>query len=599
MQVPKKISVGQVGGISIKATELLQKTNLKLGTKLSIGFVSLLMLTIILGVTSFGLLESAKSQISDVRSQQKQLVLTMQIQKSFMDAMNANRSYMAYGDEKYNSQFQQAMDNTLALEQELLTTTEKGRKGTTLQLFEDTKKYHDLANKDLYPAAKTYNQELVANNFSKALALRNEIFVATQVFNYLENQVSSAIQSLVQENNAVTENNLENTLANANRIILISAGVSIAALLFGTCLTVVFTRMVRLPIINMLNRASECANGDLRHSIDSFSRDELGELAIAFNKMLASFRSIIGNIAEHAEQVSAASQELMAISEQSKEASVQVTESIGRVTDGATKQIDAMDQVAQAVDHITARIQDTATNSNAVAESSNQAVAMATAGSGAIDNAINQMSNIQNTVEELEEVVRNLGERSGHIGDIVGTITTIASQTNLLALNAAIEAARAGEQGRGFAVVAEEVRKLAEQSEIAAKQIAGLINEIQRDTGRVVDVMGQNSCEVRKGTEVMATASESFSQINQLVSQVSSQIKDISQSIRQISAESGNILTIVKRVENITEDSVGQTHTVSAAVEEQVACFAEVTQASESLTKQAGELQDVISKFRI
>ncbi|MDR3577188.1 MAG: methyl-accepting chemotaxis protein [Anaerolineaceae bacterium] len=601
MQIPTRVSIqkDKFAGITTWATELLQKTNLKLGTKLSIGFVSLLMLTILLGTMSFGLLESSKGQISDVRSKQKQLVLTMQIQKSFMDAVSSNRGYMAYGDEKYNSQFQQAMTNTLALEQELLKITEKGKKGTILQLFEDTKKYYDLANKDLYPAAKTYNQELLANNLVKALALRDEVFVASQVFNYLENQVSLAIQSLVQENNTVTESNLESTLANANWIIVVSAGISVLAILFGTCLAIVFTRMVRTPVINMLNRANECAEGDLRHSIDSCSRDELGELAIAFNKMMASFKSIIGSIAGHAEQVSAASQELMAISGQSKQASVQVAESIDKVTEGATKQLESMDQVSSAVGHITEKIQYTATNADVVSESSDQAVATAIAGSGAIDNAISQMSNIQNTVVELEAVVRKLGERSQHIGNIVGTITAIASQTNLLALNAAIEAARAGEQGRGFAVVAEEVRKLAEQSETAAKQIAGLITEIQEDTGRVITVMGDNSREVRKGTEVMADAGKSFGHINQLVSEVSSQVKEISQSIQEISAGSKNILDTVRKVEGITQDAVGQTHTVSAATEEQVACLGEITQASESLAKRAEDLQLEISSFRI
>lgn len=601
MQIPMKERARQakLAGLMSQATELLQKTNLKLGTKLSIGFISLLMLTIILGATSFGLLQSAKSQIGDVRSKQKQLVLTMQIQKSFMEAMSSNRGYMAYGDEKYNSQFQQAMTATLALEQELLKIADRDKKGTILQLYEDTKKYYELANKDLYPVAKTYNQELLANNLARALAIRDEVFVATQVFNYLENQVALAIQSLVQENNAVTEGNLESALANANQIILISAGVSVLAILFGTGLTIVFTRMVRLPVINMLNRANECAKGDLRHSIDNYSGDELGELAAAFNKMLASFKTIIGSIAEHAEQVSAASQQLMAISGQSKQASEQVAESIDKVTGGAARQLQAMDQVSQAVDQITAKIQHTAANADVVSGSSGQAVATAIAGGEAIQGAISQMSSIQGTVAELEEVVRKLGERSQHIGDIVGTITSIASQTNLLALNAAIEAARAGEQGRGFAVVAEEVRKLAEQSETAAKQIAGLIHEIQEDTGRVITVMASNSQEVRKGTEVIAAAGDSFGQINQLVSRVSEQINDMSRSIQEISSGSSSILSAVREVGAITQDAVGQTHTVSAATEEQVACLVEITQASESLAKRAGELQAEISSFRV
>ena len=138
---------------------------------------------------------------------------------------------------------------------------------------------------------------------------------------------------------------------------------------------------------------------------------------------------------------------------------------------------------------MSAGIQQVAVNANAVSGMADKTTNAASQGDKAVDAAINQMKNIERSVSSSAQVVAKLGERSKEIGQIVDAISGIAGQTNLLALNAAIEAARAGEQGRGFAVVAEEVRKLAEQSQEAAKQIANLISEIQTETDSAVVAM--------------------------------------------------------------------------------------------------------------
>ena len=181
------------------------------------------------------------------------------------------------------------------------------------------------------------------------------------------------------------------------------------------------------------------------------------------------------------------------------------------------------------------------------------------------------MGQIEQTVTRSSSVVAKLGERSKEIGQIVDTISGIAGQTNLLALNAAIEAARAGEQGRGFAVVAEEVRKLAEQSQGAAKQIAGLIGEIRNDTDSAVVAMNEGTKEVRIGTEVVNNAGQSFRDIYTSVSDVTGQVREISAAIEQMAAGSQQIVSSVKEIDVISKDTSAQAQTVSAATEEQSA----------------------------
>ena len=158
---------------------------------------------------------------------------------------------------------------------------------------------------------------------------------------------------------------------------------------------------------------------------------------------------------------------------------------------------------------------------------------------------------------------------------------------------------RAGEQGRGFAVVAEEVRKLAEQSEEAAKRIANLIGEIQGDTDKAVVAMSDGTREVKLGSEVVNSAGEAFKEIMSVVDQVSMQVKEISAAIQQMTSGSQQIVTSVQAIDKISKANVGQTQTVSAATQQQSASMEEIAASSQDLAKMAQQLQNIISRFKI
>lgn len=246
-----------------------------------------------------------------------------------------------------------------------------------------------------------------------------------------------------------------------------------------------------------------------------------------------------------------------------------------------------------------ATIHHIADNAGTVTGMSSQAAETAKAGEKSVEKAVAQIGQVAHTVNTSAQVVAKLGERSKEIGQIVDTISGIAGQTNLLALNAAIEAARAGEQGRGFAVVAEEVRKLAEQSQEAAKQIADMINEIQSDTDKAVVAMNEGTREVSRGTEVVTEAGKSFRGITALVLQVSDQIRDISAAIEQMASGSEQIVRSVKEIEDLGRGAAAEAQTVSAATEEQSASMEEIASSSQTLAQMAQELQHNVAKFRL
>ncbi|MPN19902.1 Methyl-accepting chemotaxis protein McpB [bioreactor metagenome] len=248
---------------------------------------------------------------------------------------------------------------------------------------------------------------------------------------------------------------------------------------------------------------------------------------------------------------------------------------------------------------MSAGIQQVAASTNQVSGNSFQASETAKEGQRSVEKAVSQMASIEQTVNNSAHVVTKLGERSKEIGQIVDTISGIAGQTNLLALNAAIEAARAGEQGRGFAVVAEEVRKLAEQSQEAAKQIATLISEIQGDTDKAVVAMSEGTREVKVGTEVVNSAGLAFKEIAALILQVSEQVKESSAAMQQMAGGSQQIVTSVKQIDGLSKAAVEKSQTVSAATEEQSASLEEIAVASQSLAKLAQGLQTAVSHFQI
>ena len=373
-------------------------------------------------------------------------------------------------------------------------------------------------------------------------------------------------------------------------------------LAFGMSLVagVIFSNRISKQIIAVAEDAEEIARGNLKiKQSKNNSKDELGQLGRAFNTMTENLTQLVQQVSLSSTQVAASSQQLSAGAEESAQASQQVAMAIMEVSVGAQKQLNAVNETSAVVQQMSAGILQVVENANIAVKTTEETALSAAEGSRAIDKTIQQMMSIEKTVTGSANVVMNLGERSKEIGQIVDTISGIAAQTNLLALNAAIEAARAGEQGRGFAVVADEVRKLAEQSQEASKQIALLINEIQQDTQNAVISMNEGTHQVKLGTEVAEGAGRAFTEITTLVNQVSSMVGEISEEIHQMALGSERIVSSVAEIYETSQGITGQTQTVSAATQEQSASIEEIASSSQVLATMADELQQSLKKFNI
>lgn len=328
----------------------------------------------------------------------------------------------------------------------------------------------------------------------------------------------------------------------------------LAGFLSLSCLAVLLivstsvSRSIFVRLQQMIERMKAVAQGDLTERVPVTSHDEVAELAQWFNTFLDKLQETLGQVSSNTQSLAASSEEI-------------ATSSRDQAQDAETQK-DQTNQVAAAMQEMSATVHEISENSNKAAAASQKAAETAHEGGKVVEETLSRMRTIANSVGDTARKVQELGKRSDEIGRISGVIDDIADQTNLLALNAAIEAARAGEQGRGFAVVADEVRKLAERTGNATKEIAEMICKIQAETKTAVIAMEAGSKEVESGVESTRRAGESLQGIIQMSEQVGDMVTQIATAATQQSATTetiNNNIEEIARIASSTESGAQQT----------------------------------------
>ncbi|WP_144034143.1 hypothetical protein SPSIL_057890 [Sporomusa silvacetica DSM 10669] len=573
--------------------------NLKISSKIAGALAILIVMIIVTGVSSFFNSQNFLGNVKDIIASYNRSITASQIENELTAAVLEMRRYFTEPNEQYKMSYEQRMAKVIDMENQLLQLSSVENKPEIEKLLDDTKRYNDRMLNGLVPLLKEQAKVEITQQ-SKGELIKQISVIAKELTQLMQSN-QQIIRHLVEQESQsvfqkVSEAERSSSQSASKSIILIVVSASV-----GVISTLILRRTITKPVVALVKEMNDIATGNLSITKNTILQrsDEFGELYIALQKSKDGVRDLIQIVRMQAEQMSAASEELNASTEQSAQVSNQVATSIEQVASGAYKQVNAVNKTSCVVERMSASIQKVAKNTSLVTEKTECATVTATKGSKSVEQAVTQMTKIEKTVNNSANVVANLGGRSKEIGQIVDTISGIAGQTNLLALNAAIEAARAGEQGRGFAVVAEEVRKLAEQSQDAAKQIALLISEIQEDTNIAVIAMKEGTQEVAFGTEVVNTAGHAFGEIAALVIQVDEQVKEISASIQQMENGSEQIELSVKEVDDLSKVAAEQAQTISAATEEQSASMEEIESSSRGLAKMSQELQEAITSFRL
>lgn len=323
-------------------------------------------------------------------------------------------------------------------------------------------------------------------------------------------------------------------------------------------------------MVEFLSIVSTVSEGDLTRR-GAEGDDTLGRVVQSVNKMLDHFSTMLTEVKQIGLSVSSSATEILAAAEQ--------------IAVGSQRQADEITNTSSAVEEMAASMNQVSRNAEASAEAARRALETAEHGDKSVRDTSEAMSRIDSAVLQTSEKMRLLGARSSEISEIIDLINDIAAQTNLLALNAAIEAAHAGEAGLGFSVVAEEIRKLAERSARATKDVANLIKSIQNETSEALSAMEVGMKEVKGGSS--------------LASQASRALQDISSAVRQSSELIEEISAASDEQARVTSNLAGAMQTISSITLETSAGAHETAQTIQGMVGLSERLNRAISQFRV
>lgn len=378
-----------------------------------------------------------------------------------------------------------------------------------------------------------------------------------------------------------------------------SITITLLVLAIGLLFAYLLGRMIAKPIRTLAHVTERFATGDLTQEIEIRSRDEVGQLAEAFDTMRSNMKQLIGHISASSLEVSGTSAQLMQVTKESSESAQQVAVSMNHISEGINEVVESITHSSASVQEIEQQLNGVVTDVNTMQSIAEKVSKQSSEGQNMVDETLRHMNKIEQVMQHSEAVAGQLEEHSREIGEVINIITEIAQQTNLLALNASIEAARVGELGRGFAVVAGEVRKLAEQSAEAASSITELVAGTQENSRLVIESIGEGSRAIEEGQEWMSKTHQNFREIFQGISDFSARTDQLLQSLLLVENSYQNISASVQQISGVTQEQAASSEEVAAASEQQSASMQEIAGAIRQLSALSENLRQAVEIFKL
>jgi methyl-accepting chemotaxis protein len=367
----------------------------------------------------------------------------------------------------------------------------------------------------------------------------------------------------------------------------------------GMVIAVIIGRGITEKIVAIKSVFGKAAEGDLSVKVNFNTKDEFGELATHFNLMMNNIGQLIENVKKSSEIITSTSHTIAKMASETGRAINEVATTIDQVAHGSSEQAQDIAQGVDSIEELAANIDTITTLTDEMGEVSSETYELSEEGIKAVKTLSTKTEESNAYSEKVMIAIQDMNKSTDEIGLITDTINSIADQTNLLALNAAIEAARAGEAGRGFSVVAEEIRKLAEQSNLATKQIQELIIRVRDKSILASTTMVDSKVAVDSQTEAVEQTKDIFNKISTAIKALKEETGQITKSIMEIDNQKDQILEKMQSISAVSEESSASTEEVSAATEEVSATMSEFSNNAKAL-KELVELMEVeINKFKL
>jgi methyl-accepting chemotaxis protein len=531
-------------------------SEVKIRTKL-MAIISILVLAIVtlgaFSVTIIGRTIDENNRLKDKMELQKEV---KHIQYRIAGLSNDERAFIITGDKGFAEGMQEKADDVgRSIKNMKDLVHEKKYKKAIDSLDVSFKRFFDM-NQQVLSVYNTNPKDAKALHFGEERSLRKEVLDPS--VNQLVDRLDSDVEGL--------KKNIEATAKWSETTLLM---ITIISTIIGITLSILLLRSILIPLKIMNQQLEEIAHGE-----------------------------IIKQIGSSSSQVAASSEELSASAEQSKATSEQVSESMQAITNSISRQNEMTENSLELMNNSLESLKKVASNTNNVADLSYTMKEQAETGASSVQKVLEQMQFIHQSVDLARNGVHSLVTSATEISDISSLITDISAQTNLLALNAAIEAARAGENGKGFAVVAEEVRKLADETNLSAVHIQSLVSTIQNESTDTVSNIHLVQENVSSGITLSQDTVSKFRDILESIEQVTSQIQGVAATTLQITSGYEIVQKSMTEIATGSKETSASTENIAAATEEQLASMEEVSNAAISLSYLADELQSMISRFK-
>ncbi len=590
-----KFSLFKKGGKTDKQLKPKYATKAKFfhsirGRVLIIFSVLILVLISMLVLTSTKMFSAQQALEKFTNVDIKEQMMVNQISTEIAKLANAEQSYIITGKNDYMTSYRKYKESTITNIKELYKTYENRpdelQKIKNIdQFFTTYLQYSERVIKIRDDQGLESAQKLI--NTGNGKTAMNYVDVHTTAMNELLNKNNANQIALLKK-----ENNTSLIL-----FIALTAFSVILTLSFGIFLFSSIKRNTNAINRSILDIAQ--AGGDLTRRVKVRSKDEFSEIANSTNVLIASIADLVRRVRELTLNVSASGQELMASSDDTALTIQSIADSTNEIAAGSDQTLKSMTAAIQKMNSLEEATRYLNNDAQAVKEATDHMIEAAQKGGESVQHSSKVMMSIEETMANTTQTVQSLGTKSKEITSIIKTITTIAEQTNLLALNAAIEAARAGEHGRGFAVVADEVRKLAEQSQNAAKEVTGIVTSIQSEVTSIIKQNHEGVENVIRGVEV---ANETNASLDQIMNQTNETIFIIDKMVKQIEETlnfSQDAAASFIEVTQIAENTASNTETSAAAAEQGSAAMQEINASAVELSHQADELSKVVNEFKL